>query len=393
MKNLVIGTFMVAALGFIGCSSIEKRPYPFSYKDLRLIDSEDSVDSVTIGQKKEDISLLQYALEKGYGGRLTIGKSSMTDLINSLEKLKATKSLKVSNICEEIGIALRAIPDNHLFARIKDGKFCGRKKLSFASVGPNLTDSDSHWTGKKLENGLYLIAIKSFPSGSWPGFFEFLDEAIGKASVIVIDLRGNGGGDDSTGMKLAQRLAGQELKVPFGPSVLSNSMETLVLWENQLKYIKRQVKDANFIAGLDKYLHENEEKMSKVKEGNLPEFTEHNDGDNYDPEEGWTYNKDLGFQGKIFILQDRKTVSSGESTINFFEFFPNVIKVGLPTRGMIHFGNLGLLVLPHTQIMVGVPTKANTYYDKRFIEKTGIQPDVLLKDGDDAFKYVLRAIQ
>lgn len=36
-----------------------------------------------------------------------------------------------------------------------------------------------------------------------------------------------------------------------------------------------------------------------------------------------------------------------------------------------------------------MPTKANKYRDGRFIEFTGIKPDIVLKDDQDAYVYVL----
>ena len=57
--------------------------------------------------------------------------------------------------------------------------------------------------------------------------------------------------------------------------------------------------------------------------------------------------------------------------------------------GMIHFGNIGIIVLPNSSIQINMPTKANKYKDGRFIEFTGIKPDIVLEDGQDAYQHVL----
>jgi C-terminal processing protease CtpA/Prc len=89
-------------------------------------------------------------------------------------------------------------------------------------------------------------------------------------------------------------------------------------------------------------------------------------------------------------LQDKDCGSSGESTIDFFEYFPNVTKIGFNTVGMIHFGNVGL---PNSGLHIKMPTKANKYKDGRFIEFTGIEPDILLEDGQDAYEHALKLIE
>lgn len=138
-------------------------------------------------------------------------------------------------------------------------------------------------------------------------------------------------------------------------------------------------------AQIDVYLDDTTSKLSQSLRGAWTEFQS-----TPSVPTDWRYDSTKGFQGHIYILQDRDCASSGESTIDFFESYPNVTRVGFNTAGMTHFGNLGMVVLTHSGIQINMLTKANRYKDGRCIEFLGIKPDVVLKDGEDAYEFVIK---
>jgi C-terminal processing protease CtpA/Prc len=290
---------------------------------------------------------------------------------------------KPMDMCKKIGEVMSEFPDHHLKAKYR-GTFCYKKQSEIVNVGKNLNDTKGPWKGIKTKDGIYTIAISKFTPGKWPGFLEFADEAMKKAKAIIIDLRGNGGGDDSIGFELAEKLAGQKIETPIAPDVRRNTPETLTIWDNYLNVLKKNSNNEKMKKQLDIYIKENAQTMKKAFAGKIDEFTTRPTEDT-----GWKYDKTKGHQGPIYILQDKECGSSGESTIDFFEYFPNVTKVGFNTAGMIHFGNIGIVVLPNSSIQLNMPTKANKYKDARFIEFTGIKPDILLEESQDAYQHVL----
>jgi hypothetical protein len=286
-------------------------------------------------------------------------------------------------LCQKIGEVLSIFPDQHLKAKYR-GTYCFESDIKKVEVGKNLNDSKNPWIGIKDKKGIYTIAISQFTPGKWPGFLEFVREAQRSAKMIIIDLRGNGGGDDSIGFELAEILAGQKIETPIAPAIRRNTLETLQIWENYLNVLKKSSNDKCEKDQLDVYLNENSERMNTVLSGGVEEFISKDV-----KETNWQYDQTKGFQGKIFILQDKDCASSCESTIDFFEFFPNVTRVGFNTAGMTHFGNVGLFVLPNSSIQINMPTKTNRFKDDRFIEFKGRAPDIVLNEGQNAHDYVM----
>lgn len=369
-----------------GCATMNKDFKGLSYKSLEFTKKPDFKKELTVNEFQKDILLLRYGIEKGYGAKGTISESIFRKVDEALSHLTYTSDPIV--LCKEIGKILSLFPDHHLKAQYR-GKNCFDRKVNKVNVGHNLNKSEAPWKGFKEDNDTYTIAISKFSPGKWPGFHSFVDEAIQKAKTIIIDLRDNGGGDDSIGYQLAEKLAGQKVGTPIAPDVKRNSLDTLILWDNYLNVLKKSSQDPNMREQLESYINQNRKKKESVLNGELEEFTSSTSKE----DSKWKYDSSKGFQGKIFILQNQDCGSSGESTIDFFEYFPNVTKVGRNTKGMIHFGNIGIVVLPYSSIQINIPTKANKYKDGRFIEFIGIKPDVLLEDGRDAYRYVLNELE
>jgi C-terminal processing protease CtpA/Prc len=105
------------------------------------------------------------------------------------------------------------------------------------------------------------------------------------------------------------------------------------------------------------------------------------------------FNPASGHNKPIYILTDGGCASSGESTAAAFEHHPEAKKVGRNTAGFIHFGNVGIIVLPHSKITVQISTSFQEYADHRFLEKTGIKPDIETAPGQDAYDVAVQAFK
>jgi hypothetical protein len=376
INAIFIGIFISA------CSTPQKAFKGLTFKSIKLKSEKIKFkETLTKKEFQEDILLLRYALEKAYGGKGTIRDDIFNQVDGELKDLTFIST--PTEVCKRIGKVMSVFPDHHLKAKYR-GKYCYNRKIKKVNVGKNLNDTTNPWKGIKTRNKIYTFAISKFRTGKWPGFHEFTNKAIKEAKVIIIDLRGNGGGDDSIGYQFAEKLAGQEIETPIAPDLRRNTPETLTIWDNYLNVLKENSNDKNMHTQLDIYIKENAKKMEKALSGELQEFTTKSI-----KKTEWKYDSSKGFQGPIYILQDKDCGSSCESTIDFFEYFPNVIKVGFNTTGMIHFGNIGIVMLPNSSIQINIPTKANRYKDARFIEFKGIKPDVILEKGQDAYQYVL----
>lgn len=371
----------------MSCSTLNKNEFKgITYKDLELntFNFEDiNSPSYTKAQFEQDINLLRFAILKAYGARNTLPESLFKNVDSELKQINYISDSE--KLCYKLGEILSKFPDHHLKVKF-NRKNCFKMKINYVDVGKNLNNlKDKPWKGI-IKSNVYIAAITRFPSGDWPGFLDFINKAKKNAKALIIDLRGNGGGDDSISYKMVELLAEQKTQTPFAPSVHRNSPETLTIWKNNLNLMKAYFKDENTSKKLDEYIVKTEKKLKLALKNEIKEFTLEEDENNG----AASYNKEKGFQNPIYILQDKVTASSGESTIDLFEYFPNVTKVGYNTAGMLQFGNVGWLELSHTKLQIQMPTKANKYKDGRFIEFTGIKPDIVLNEGQDAYEYVIK---
>lgn len=377
-------------LNIPACSSLRKN-YSVKQSDLILTVAEKTKtkDNLSFEEISEDIEILKYALNKAYGGVRIHSKSVIERVETELEKING--SMSPERFCEFVAKSLFLIPDGHINIALNN-KSCVRRDRVVKNVGYNLNKSKKNWAifSKKEKNkNILIIAISSFPPGLWPGFEVELKKQIKKAQVIVIDLRGNGGGDDLSGKCMADIIAGQEVNEPVEEGVQRQSPEALIIWMNYLNVVKKMILEnaPNNKAALEStegYLSKAKAELELANAGTLEEFKIVRTQTN-----AVGSSKGIAFKGKIFILQDRKCFSSCESTIDFFEYLPNVTRVGDNTGGMIQFGNVGVFKLKNSGIGIQMPTKANIYKDKRFVELVGIAPNISVEDGKDAYETVL----
>jgi C-terminal processing protease CtpA/Prc len=87
---------------------------------------------------------------------------------------------------------------------------------------------------------------------------------------------------------------------------------------------------------------------------------------------------------------DRGCASACEGGLARFLSHPYVKTYGTNTQGGIHYGDTVPLVLPHSGVVVAIPTTFRAFADDRFLEKIGYTPDVPVEDGHDALEEALQ---
>lgn len=391
---------LITALILCSCQTVKIKKWT---PDDIIISDQSSVASLTFppalssNQAAEDIDFLIFALSKGYGGRQYAPGDSFSKAITALKRVSYASTL--AEFHDQIDEALFLIPDNHLMAYYKGNvskKRREQKKTGHVGTN-NIRNAKKIWETRidRVGNKKVLyISIVNFPdsqSEMWNGFITSVSAQIKFANSIVIDLRGNSGGDDAKGMELAQLLFGHPFEHPIKRQYRSQTPETLALTINRLKLEVINLKydglkiPEYIVSELDK----SKELYSEASNGQLsPEFvrTDKGTGNRSDPI--------TGYKKPIYILMDRSCGSSCEFTIAAFEWHDYAKKVGENTNGTFHFSNAGIAVLPNSKIKVMIPTQYSEYYDRRFIERIGFSPDIRVSIGDDAYavtKKIIRA--
>jgi hypothetical protein len=341
--------------------------------------------SLSKSEVAEDVSFFLYVMKNGYGGRKYVPKNKFEKAMKNIKGIGGP--LASEDLKNKIDRFLLEIPDNHLKARLNGDSSPERK------VGVNRNHTPKIWevkTEKIKSKKLLYISIKKFPSHKdrvWKGFIESVKSKVNLTDMAIIDLRGNGGGDDTKGMELSEVFFGGVSGDPIEKQYISQTPETLAIFSNL--YQVRSLKLANKGEAVPPYFNELKNEILKEFDiasiGNMP--TEKIKGVNLEKSK---FNSKKGYAKPIYILMDGKCASSCESTIDSFEYHPHVKKVGENTGGYIHFGDIGYFLLPNSKIEVQCPTKYNHYGDGRFIEVVGISPDLTVPNGQDAYTFVIK---
>jgi hypothetical protein len=347
--------------------------------------------SLSDSQVTTDVNYLLYALDRGYAGRDYMPSPAYRQMIQSLGQIRGP--MAPDQLRDLIDAILVDAPDSHLHARFNGqwSKFRESKRHS-GNVGNNYYkgSSDKPWNLEVRKVGselVLLISITSFPfheSPVWNGFLDHVQEKLPKVSAAILDLRGNGGGDDTTGLQLAWIFHGKNYRYPLAIQHERKTPETQALYANMFAY--RIAKNIIENKKTDEFVLKRYSDRKEKFEKSLKENTNGYSGEDQSVYEfsGKMKYRPEPFNKPVFILMDQRCASSCESTIDAFESYPQVKRVGENTAGYIHFGNVSPVILPNSKILVQIGTHYGEYADHRFIEKVGIKPDITLNAGGDA---------
>ncbi len=263
------------------------------------------------------------------------------------------------------------------------------KPESYRSLGEGWSEEFGErfplWQIGEMKNGDENILIVSIPNlggrndyEAWKDFIETFDQAYlenkdkWEKGRIILDVRGNRGGEDKPIDHVAKRLYGNLINTYKRCEIKDTTLSNYFLHQHGAYKPQNYEKDGLTADGLVIRRHFSGQTKPLFDETAV-----------YYP-----FNKKDGFHGRIDILIDRDVGSSAESAYTSFYHHPNVRYVGENTAGMQQYTQ-GTFTAPWGGNMrVGV-TKL-TYWDKEGenIEVKGHKPDVECR-GQDAFDVVM----
>ena len=384
--------FTMAACGFIfllsalGCTTSPKRDYTFIAIPESI--NNDPKKALSAEDVSYDISQTVYALETVYSGKKYLPNDEFKNLIQNLNTLKGPTT--ASELCERIDSYMAKVSDNHLEAQFNRKKCFTRATERKPSVGKNFYTSKNKipWATKlekRKNKTALLISILEFDKSSsptWNGFLDSVKAKIPKADFVILDMRGNQGGDDTKGFELSTLLAGVELKTPYDKQWNNPSPDAQQIFVNTYTYWARLKKDEG--KEVPAYLEDLIKKFSEKRD--LAIKNPAGQKQFYEAPGGSAFDYEKSIKKPIYILVDANCASSCESTTDFFEFNPLVKTVGENTAGYVHFGNNGNVFLKNSGVALQMAFSYNSYTDGRFIEKIGIKPKIQVPPGQDAME-------
>ena len=345
----------------------------------------------------EDAHYVRRMLQHAYAGSRFHDPLLFKEVIENLRALeRANREMTREEACNAVQDAIRILPDHHLYAALPNEVGyppCGSARERFrhaASAGKNIQgDKTREWAlvEKPTPGGrrIKVLAISSFAGGGDTASArsrEFIRtaDALRNEPCFVVDLRGNDGGADPALREWVARLVhGKKRLAPEQWRLQSPEASAIRL--NYWKLQKLRTRDDEEKLFFDKEIGWEEERTALAKTGKSPEWVKQAPAD-------ITGTAPATYGGKVYALINKGTASCAESMAEWLDAAFDTVKIGTPTSGAVHFGHIGLAILPNSGLYVqmGISYQTTRY---GFIEAKGIVPDIVLKENEDALQRAL----
>lgn len=386
--KIILATALV--LLFTSCAHKSE----FKAEMLEIKKAQISYDGRILNQDKleEDIDFTIWALQHAYAGSKYLPGSQFVNLTTQLNQIKKSPSLSRQQFARALQRAFDSVDDAHLGVSAPqiEESVSARKPSVGANIFSGKPSPYFTETVKVNNKTVGLISITKFPSSVdpiWGDFSADIKKIWQVSEALILDLRGNGGGDDTRGFELASLLYGQK-SPSFRVIVTRLTPEALTIYRNTY-FLK--IENMKFQVGkIPEEWTRTYAKLTTViqdaKAGKVPDEETRS-------KSNAVLDKSKIPKKKIYILQDAGCASSCESLLEALENHPYATTVGENTMGLIHFGDVSPFQLPNSAIRISAPIKYFKFPDNRFLEKKGYAPKIQLQPGQDAFDYVINLIK
>ena len=324
---------------------------------------------LTAEQVKHDISFFARVLVNVYSGwpfhDAKLKQNILEQLINIYNN--ATE-ITCEELLRKLAPTLANIPDNHIMLLIPGyamgARTALRKKRTF--IGHNIAGNKKFYV--ESYDDFTIIGIPTLADWSKEEMQDFEKQwrtILPGAKKLVIDLRDNGGGNDTIVTKLANHILGHAYPSAKRLYIRNNQDANTV--KNLEK--KRFAELINSDSTLDPLL------IKDFSNKALPKFDK----------------KNAGFTGPLYILTNRWVSSSAEMFCTQIKNYPNVKFIGTNTNGCEIYGFVANTFLPHSRIKFRIGCAYRELFVDNF-ELNGYSPDINVPDGTDAFDVAMQQI-
>ncbi len=229
--------------------------------------------------------------------------------------------------------------------------------------------------------GIPVLRVRGFGDANPDELSQFVETGsqYRDEPVVVVDLRGNGGGNERWPISWIQRLTGERAESIFAVSELE-SATSMAGRANAFAYWLDQIPDSDlFESEFNRYT-----RMAGYFESGMsqPRWT----GPSY-PQFSLIPNDTT-----VILITNNRVASAGEGMVTRSSRLENVVVVGENTMGALTFGNVSTHKLPHSGLMIWLSINFNLFMDQQFREQVGLSPDLWVPAAD-AVNYAVAAIR
>ena len=222
---------------------------------------------------------------------------------------------------------------------------------------------DKSYEFRELNDSTNYLRLTSFDARltkELDSFYHFIDQQIRSKPYLIIDIRNNGGGSESSYFNLLPYAYTRPLKI--------DSASVWVTPENIKRYEDAATGDYK-------------ELVDRMKKATPYTFIPQVEGAN----NTWSLDSETVHPKKIALLYNRGTASAGEGMIQYFMQSDKVITIGENSGGYIGYGNVMSAVVPCEKFTVQSTT--TRYLQKSKYEFVGIEPMYKVKKSEDWIRF------
>jgi len=229
--------------------------------------------------------------------------------------------------------------------------------------------------------GIPVVRIRSFSDHHAEYINQFLTTAqrYRGAPILIIDIRGNGGGNEEWPKKWITRFTGhQPPNNRYFTELISKT--TMMGRANYFEYL------------LDMY------PVTSFYQTEKDQFTAQADFfEKYSMTPHWSGPFSQGAQvipndTTLIVVTNGRVASAAEGFIIYLQQVENVVFVGENTRGALVFGQMTLHQLPHSRLSLNLPISLNIPLDLELREEKGFFPNLWIP-AEDAVNYAVAAVR
>jgi hypothetical protein len=229
--------------------------------------------------------------------------------------------------------------------------------------------------------GIPVVRIRSFSDHHAEFINQFLEAAqkYRGAPCLIVDIRGNGGGNEKWPKNWITRFTGQ---VPSSKRYFTEliSKTTMMGRANYFEYLLDLYPDTDFYQA-------EKDRFTAQAELFEKQYT--------DPHWSGPFSQDARLipnDTTVIVVTNGKVASAAEGFIIYLQQVENVIIVGENTWGALVFGQMSLHQLPHSKLSVYLPISLNIPLDVVFREEKGFFPHLWIP-AEDALNYAVAAVR
>ena len=229
--------------------------------------------------------------------------------------------------------------------------------------------------------GIPVVRAQSFSDYYEEELEQFVQTAstLRQEPVVILDIRGNGGGNERWPIAWIHGLTGRRAEAIFVTSELE-SKTTMVGRANSFAYVIQQGADASF--NTSEEIRYNRSAESFERGDRQPRWTKP-----IYPQLPLIPNDTT-----VVVITNDEVASAGEGLVMRISQAENVVVVGENTMGALTFGNGSLHQLPNSKLKVWMPINFGIFSDQVFREEVGLSPDLWVPAAD-AVNYAVAAIR